>query len=207
MRFTYARCAVRNFGLETVAIDISIIMRNSDINWDRCTNKDEMLSQYTEEDIMRLTPYGCQPEPDLFRFVKFGDIYATIDEDIADVIIKLNKHGYITKYCCSGHYYNGKTSHSNYYISFENSKQNIDLIDRINNKILIDPNNPKIKESITYNGCGIPSAIIKEAFKLNNDAKKHLSKFFVLYNLPAIYFHWIKKSDIDWINNLILSVI
>lgn len=183
--------------------EISLPYKNM-INWDRCTNKDEILSQYTEEEIIRLTPYGCQPEPDLYRYVRFDNIYATIDEDIANIIIELNKHGYITKYCCSGHYNDSKKHHSNYYISFENSSQTIDLVDSINKSILIDPNNPRIK---AIKGVGIHSSLIKDVFKLNDDAKEHISEYFTLYNIPAIYFHWNKKSDIDWINNLILSKI
>ncbi|HBG2405021.1 TPA: Rho termination factor N-terminal domain-containing protein [Clostridioides difficile] len=54
------------------------------------------------------------------RLIHAGDFLIELDEAIADIIIELNKKGYKTSNCCSGHIYkdNVKNKETNCYISF-----------------------------------------------------------------------------------------
>lgn len=63
-----------------------------------------------------------------------------IDELILPTIIELNKKGYITEFCCSGHSYEEK--YTNTYISFASEVVPLKLpegfaVEKINNKICI----------------------------------------------------------------------
>lgn len=184
------------------------------IHWDRCTNRDEILSQYTEEEFWKLVTYGVQNEPEKFRFVKFGDTYAPIDEDIADLITDLNSAGYKTMYCCCGHYQRKKPGDSentvprksSYYISFVYNEKNLDLVRRLNDLILLNPLHPQIWE-VAKRGC-LRTSEIKHVFKLKDDAKKHISMYHCssAWGRPGIYMYWRVKDDIKWINDTIKSV-
>ena len=50
----------------------------------------------------------------------FGEV-VEIDELFVPVIAELNRKGYRTKFCCSGHYHTYKNDYINSYISFENN--------------------------------------------------------------------------------------
>ncbi|HBH3700995.1 TPA: hypothetical protein KSK42_003236 [Clostridioides difficile] len=54
------------------------------------------------------------------RLISAGDFLIELDEAIADIIIELNKKGYKTSNCCSGHIYKDKIKNkeTNCYISF-----------------------------------------------------------------------------------------
>lgn len=55
--------------------------------------------------------YGGHTRP--FKFIKLDGKFVAIDVEIADVIEKLNKAGYYTKFCCSAHF-TGETHYEGY---------------------------------------------------------------------------------------------
>lgn len=173
-----------------------------EIDWSNCTNKEEILSQYSEDEFKKLIPYGVQLEPDKFRYIKFGKWYASIDDPIADLIIYLNDNCYATEYCCCGHKYNYGYN-SEYYIKFSDTELNRHLIRRITEKVVVNKDD---FEKMMKNFVGLFSKeYIKKYTILNSEAKKHISMFEVIQQ--TIYFKWRRPEDIAWINKLIINCI
>ena len=90
-----------------------------------CTNFEEAVEELDltkdvwEEFLFSPTLGYLFPEHnEKFRLTRLEEDgpWIPIDEGIADVIIDLNKKGYKTRYCCSGHDY--EKSHFNGYIFF-----------------------------------------------------------------------------------------
>ena len=162
-----------------------------DIDWKNCTNKEEILSQYTEDEFKKLVPYGIQPEPGEFRYVKFGNTYASIDEPMADLIILLNDSCYTTEYCCCGHKFQNGRFRTEYYIKFEETDFNKTLIKHI------------VENVLENNDYEYYTKTVASKKLLKEDVRKHITYFEA--NRSTIYFRWRNKADIKWINNLIIS--
>ena len=64
-------------------------------------------------------------EKGLFRLVEFDGKLVSIDEDIVDIILRLNECGFKTMCCCQGH--KERYFPRDYYISFTPTKQNENL--------------------------------------------------------------------------------
>ena len=86
------------------------------------SNTEELIQVVSKRFDLDAACFRIVSEKGLFRLVEFGEKLIAIDEDIADLIIYLNKLGYKTTYCCQGH--KEKYFHRSYYISFVPSKHN-----------------------------------------------------------------------------------
>ena len=84
--------------------------------------------------VKNYTTADCPPiNESEYRLCKLNERYIPIDEPMADLILKLNKKGYKTQYCCCGHQPNPNipSSVEQYYISFEFGKTTFNLLSNI----------------------------------------------------------------------------
>ena len=100
-----------------------------------------------------------------------GKIYVSIDDDIVYVIQALNKKGYFTKFCCSGHYgyevINDIKDTANGYIFFKN---------------------PNVFKNLPVGVIQETSHILRFVFKTNPNTKE---RFYELNNIIYDLAQWV----------------
>ena len=87
-----------------------------------------------------------------------------VDEDIAEAISILNKKGYYTKYCCSGHVKDPRLYESYPLEKVENKKWNIDTV--LINKIMLQNVGLKPENIVDSGICSVCNSDIIHSYRI-----------------------------------------